>query len=216
MPFLVLTFGSFRMAGIILAVGTLSIGLGLLSLWLFSYPIGIVAIIGIAGLMGLAINDSIVILSECQLGRQHAQPIEESVYHATSHVLTTSVTTVAGVLPLILSGGDFFPPMMIVIAGGVTGATFLALGFTPACFRFGRIHGSRRMRLVIGMLEAQGDACMLRLSTRRRDSRDCVTCHCSRQDAIRTSVAWNARLIVAKLGIFPEELFREEGRPLRR
>ena len=69
---LVLTFGSFRMAGIILAVGTLSIGLGLLSLWLFSYPIGIVAIIGIAGLMGLAINDSIVILSECQLGRLHS------------------------------------------------------------------------------------------------------------------------------------------------
>ena len=132
---LVLTFGSFRMAGIILAVGTLSIGLGLLSLWLFSYPIGIVAIIGIAGLMGLAINDSIVILSECQLGRQHAQPIEESVYSATRHVLTTSVTTVAGVLPLILSGGDFFPPMMVVIAGGIIGATFIALGFTPACFR---------------------------------------------------------------------------------
>ncbi len=131
---LVLTLGSFRMATVILVVGILSIGLGLLSLWLFGYPVGIVAIIGIAGLMGLAVNDSIVILSECQLGRQLDRPIEESVYHATRHVLTTSVTTVAGVMPLILSGGDFFPPMMVVIAGGVIGATFIALGFTPGCY----------------------------------------------------------------------------------
>jgi multidrug efflux pump subunit AcrB len=132
---LVLTLGSFRLAGVILGVGTLSIGLGLLSLWLFDYPIGIVAIVGIAGLMGLAINDSIVVLSECQLGVQHGKPVDACVYDATRHVLTTSVTTVAGVLPLILSGGDFFPPMMIVIAGGIIGATFIALGFTPACFR---------------------------------------------------------------------------------
>jgi multidrug efflux pump subunit AcrB len=86
-------------------------------------------------MMGIAINDSIVVLSECQLGQQQGLAIDECVYHATGHVLTTSVTTVAGVVPLILSGGDFFPPMMIVIAGGITGATFLALGFTPACFR---------------------------------------------------------------------------------
>jgi multidrug efflux pump subunit AcrB len=132
---LVLTFGSFRMAGVIFAVGTLSVGLGLLSLWLFSYPIGIVAIIGIAGMMGMAINDSIMILTECQLGRLRGIAIEDCTYHATRHVLTTSVTTVVGVVPLILSGGDFFPPMMIVIAGGITGATFLALGFTPACYR---------------------------------------------------------------------------------
>tara|TARA_R110002049_G_scaffold2750_8_gene22127 strand:- start:31960 stop:35100 length:3141 start_codon:yes stop_codon:yes gene_type:complete len=132
---LVLTFGSFRLAGIIAGVAVLSVGLGLVSLWLFSYPIGIVSLIGIAGMMGLAVNDSIVILNECQVGAEERHPIEESVYGATRHVLTTSVTTVAGVLPLILRGGAFWPPMMIVIAGGIVGATVIALGFTPACFR---------------------------------------------------------------------------------
>ncbi len=132
---LVLTFGSFRMAAIISVVAMMSVGLGFLSLWLFAYPIGIISIIGIAGMMGLAINDSIVVLSECQMGAKQCHTIEKSVFDATRHVLTTSVTTVAGVLPLILQGGVFWPPMMIVIAGGVVGATVIALGFTPACYR---------------------------------------------------------------------------------
>ncbi len=70
---LVLTLGSFRLAGVIASVAILSVGLALLSLWLFGYPMGIVAIIGIAGLMGLAVNDSIVVLSECQIGVQEGR-----------------------------------------------------------------------------------------------------------------------------------------------
>ncbi|TWU39730.1 Cobalt-zinc-cadmium resistance protein CzcA [Novipirellula artificiosorum] len=131
---LVLTFGSFRLALIIMGVTVLAVGLGLGSLWLFGYPIGIISLIGMAGMVGLAVNDSIVVLSECQIGEQQSQPIERSVYASTRHVFTTSVTTVAGVLPLILRGGVFWPPMMIVIAGGVVGATAIALCFTPACF----------------------------------------------------------------------------------
>lgn len=131
---LVLTFNSFRMAAIAVAVAMMAIGLGLASLWLFNYPIGIIAIIGIAGMMGLAINDSIVVLNECQRSRAETQPIARVVFRATRHILTTTITTVSGVLPLIVKGGVFWPPMMIVIAGGVVGATLLALGFTPACY----------------------------------------------------------------------------------
>lgn len=131
---LVLTFRSFRQAGIIITVGILSIGLGLLSLWLFDFPIGIVSIIGLLGMMGLAINDSIVVLIDAKAAKSRGESLESSVRHSTRHVFTTSLTTVAGVLPLILAGGDFWPPMMIVIAGGVVGATLLALGFTPASY----------------------------------------------------------------------------------
>lgn len=131
---LVLTFRSFRQAGIILIVAILSIGLGLLSLWLFGFPIGIVAIIGLLGMMGLAINDSIVVLIDAKESKLRGESLAVSVSHSTRHILTTSLTTVAGVLPLILAGGDFWPPMMIVIAGGVVGATLLALAFTPAAF----------------------------------------------------------------------------------
>lgn len=132
---LVWTFGSFRQAAIIGFVGILSIGLGLLSLWLFQYPIGIVAIIGLVGMMGLAINDSIVVMTDCRTDASFGTSLAQSVKGSTRHVLTTSVTTVAGVLPLYLAGGDFWPPMMIVIAGGVVGATLLALGFTPSTLK---------------------------------------------------------------------------------
>lgn len=131
---LVLTFSSFRQAGIILVVGFLSIGLGLLSLWLFGFPLGIVSIIGLLGMMGLAINDSIVVLADAKESMLQGESLAASVSHSSRHVLATSCTTVAGVLPLILAGGDFWPPMMIVIAGGVAGATVLALGFTPASY----------------------------------------------------------------------------------
>ncbi len=131
---LVITFRSFRQAGIIGVVAILSLGLGLLSLWLFNFPMGLMAIIGLLGMMGLAINDSIVVLTDAKQAILSGKTVTESVVHSTRHVLTTSITTAAGVSPLVMAGGEFWPPMMVVIAGGVLGATFLALGLTPALY----------------------------------------------------------------------------------
>ncbi|MEN0112117.1 MAG: hypothetical protein AAF805_15460, partial [Planctomycetota bacterium] len=41
-------------------------------------------------------------------------------------------TTIAGFMPLILGGGGFWPPMAVTIAGGVGGATLLALVLAPS------------------------------------------------------------------------------------
>jgi multidrug efflux pump subunit AcrB len=60
---LVLSLGSFRMAGIIGAVAFLSAGLSLGALWLFGHPFGFMAIVGTMGLIGVAINDAIVVLT---------------------------------------------------------------------------------------------------------------------------------------------------------
>jgi len=37
-------------------------------------------------------------------------------------------------MPLLLSGGDFWPPLAIVIAGGVGLSAMLFLFFTPAAY----------------------------------------------------------------------------------
>lgn len=135
---LVLSFQSFRMAGIIVVVAGLSVGLGLLSLWVFGYPFGFMAIIGIMGLVGLSVNDSIVVLAairehpEARYG--HRAAIHEVILRSTRHVLTTTVTTVAGFIPLLLAGGGFWPPLAMAMAGGVTGATLLGLYFVPAAY----------------------------------------------------------------------------------
>ena len=137
---LVLSFNSFRAAGIISLVGICSIGLGLFSLWCFGYPFGFMAILGTVGLIGVAINDSIVVLAALRAqpaayqGNPHA--IKGVVLRSTRHVLTTTITTVAGFMPLLFSGGDFWAPLAICVVGGIGGATLLALYFIPCIVRY--------------------------------------------------------------------------------
>lgn len=135
---IVLSFGSFRAAFLIGGVGILGIGLGLFSLVVFGFPFGFMAIVGTMGLVGVAINDSIVVLAglmACPLARQgDVEATTEVVLHSTRHIIATSLTTIAGFTPLLWQGGGFWPPLAIAIAGGVGGATILALYFVPALF----------------------------------------------------------------------------------
>lgn len=136
---LVLSFQSFRMAALIGGVAFASVGLGMGSLWIFGYPFGFMAIIGTMGLIGIAINDSIVILAALEEDRRVAtgdlQVMTEIVVRASRHIISTSLTTMAGFAPLVLSGGGFWPPLAVAISGGVGGATVLALIFVPSCYR---------------------------------------------------------------------------------
>ena len=153
---LVISFRSFRMTGVIFVVAVCSVGLGMVGLYLGEYPFGFVAIIGTMGLIGIAINDSIVVLAALQAaaGESRIRQLSHSptsvasegailtldqtvdvVVRCTRHVLATTFTTIAGFTPLILGGGEFWPPLAITIAGGVTGATILALLLVPCSFR---------------------------------------------------------------------------------
>ena len=135
---LVLSLSSFRLAALIGVVAIASFGLGLFSIWLFGYPFGFNPIIGTVGLIGVAINDSIVVLAAIQ---QHPiaktgnkKAIRKVVLRSTRHVLATTLTTAIGFVPLLLGGGEFWPPLAIAIAGGVIGATLLALYLIPAAY----------------------------------------------------------------------------------
>ena len=135
---LVLAFGSFRLASVVFGVGILSIGLGLGALWLYGFPFGFMAIVGSMGLMGVAINDSIVVLAAIRDDESASEgdvaAMVKVVNRATRHIISTSLTTMAGFIPLILAGGGFWPPMAVAIAGGVGGATLLALIFVPSVY----------------------------------------------------------------------------------
>ncbi len=141
---LVLSLGSFQLAAIIGVVAIASFGLGLFSVWLFGYPFGFNPIIGTVGLIGVAVNDSIVVLSAicdhpvAKTGNPKA--IQKVVLHSTRHVLTTTLTTAIGFVPLLLSGGEFWPPLAVAIAGGVVGATLLALYFIPCAYYLLKSH----------------------------------------------------------------------------
>jgi multidrug efflux pump subunit AcrB len=136
---LVLSFRSFILAGFIGLVALSSIGLGMLALWISQFPIGFNPILGTLGLVGIAINGSIVVLAairanvKARLGNIPA--IVEETIRSTRHIISTTLTTVAGFIPLLLfSGGDFWPPLAVVIAGGVAFSVTLSLLFTPALY----------------------------------------------------------------------------------
>lgn len=135
---LVLSLGSFQLSTIIGIVAIASFGLGVFSVWLFDYPFGFNPIIGTVGLIGVAVNDSIVVLSAIDhhpvAKTGNPQAIEQVVMHSTRHVLTTTLTTAIGFVPLLISGGEFWQPLAIAIAGGVIGATLLALYFVPSAY----------------------------------------------------------------------------------
>ncbi|MCA8920169.1 MAG: efflux RND transporter permease subunit [Planctomycetes bacterium] len=135
---LVLAFNSFRQAALIAAVGGLAVGLSLLALWLWGHAFGFTAIVGTMGLVGVAINDAIVVLAGI---REHPRAaagdlraIQQVVVRSTRHVLATTLTTVAGFVPLLVAGSAFWSPLAVSIAGGVAGATLLALSFVPAAY----------------------------------------------------------------------------------
>ncbi|WP_394172489.1 efflux RND transporter permease subunit [Thalassotalea litorea] len=134
----VLSFNSFRVSLIIFISAFMSMGLGLLSVFVFNYPFGFTVIIGLLGLMGLAINSAIVILAELKADEQAIQGDKDSVIHGvlscTRHISSTTITTVGGFLPLILAGGGFWPPFAIAIAGGTVLNTLLSFYFVPAAF----------------------------------------------------------------------------------
>ncbi|MEM9927543.1 MAG: efflux RND transporter permease subunit [Cyanobacteria bacterium P01_D01_bin.50] len=150
---LVLSLGSFLFAGVIGIVAIASFGLGLFSVWLFGYPFGFNPIIGTVGLIGVAVNDSIVVLSAISnhpiANTGNPKAIQKVVLHSSRHVLTTTLTTAIGFVPLLVSGGEFWPPLAVAIGGGVVGATLLALYFVPAAYyliksRFGKKQVSGR------------------------------------------------------------------------
>ena len=136
---LVLAFQSFRLAGVVSFVGILAVGLSLGAIFLSGYPFGFMGIVGTMGLIGVAINDSIVVLAALEEDpascRGDRDAIAVVIRRATRHVLSTTLTTIAGFLPLYLGGGGFWPPVAVAIGGGVAGATLMALTITPALFQ---------------------------------------------------------------------------------
>lgn len=136
----VMSFNSFRLSLIIFSVAGLSVGLGILCVWLFDYPFGFTVIIGLMGLMGLAINGAIVILAELKsYPGACAGEINASIHavmRCSRHISSTTITTVGGFMPLILEGGGFWPPFAIAIAGGTVLTTLLSFYLAPAAFRW--------------------------------------------------------------------------------
>ena len=134
---LVAALNSFKQAGIILSVAILCVGLSFVGLVVGQQNYGFIATVGAIGLAGLAINDSIVVLShikeEAEDNGLTKAKLVEVVIRSTRHVLTTSATTIGGFLPLLFAS-IFFRPLAWGMVVGVIGSSIIAVFYIPAMF----------------------------------------------------------------------------------
>ncbi len=136
---LILVFRSVRIALMLGGVAGLSVGLALLSTWSMGFPISFNTILGTLGLIGVALNDSIVVVASIRADERarsgEIDAIVRAVMGCTRHVVATTLTTMGGFLPLLVFvGGEFWPSLAIVLVGGIAGASLVALLFIPGSY----------------------------------------------------------------------------------
>jgi len=108
---------------------------------IFGLPIGFMALMGMLGLVGVVINDSIVLVTFINRALKEDDHSIDSLVKATVSrfrpVILTTVTTVAGLLPVAhATGGDpFLKPMATSFAYGLLFSTLITLIFVPSCYK---------------------------------------------------------------------------------
>lgn len=132
---LVWEFNSYvKPAIVFMTIPLLVIG-GALGMVLMNATLGFVAILGFLSLGGIIVNNAIVLIDRVQDELNEGLSIEQAVIAASLKrfrpILMTTMTTVLGLVPLILFGGELWYGMATVIAFGLTVGTVLTLGVVP-------------------------------------------------------------------------------------
>jgi len=128
-------FGSIRLTFIIL----LSIPMAVLGIYpglaLSGTSFGFMALLGVLGLVGVVVNNGIVlidkILSECKLGEQLETAIINAVTLRMRPIILSTLTTVVGLLPLAYSTSPLWPPLAWAMISGMIFSTLLTLVVIP-------------------------------------------------------------------------------------
>jgi len=132
-------FNSFRKPAIILSVIPLVMtGVTLALLIMPGANFSFVAILGLLSLAGIIINNAIVLIDRIDIERADGLPLDEAILAASTKrlrpIVMTTVTTVFGLLPIILSRDVLFYDLAVVVSGGLLLGTVLTLGVVPVLY----------------------------------------------------------------------------------
>ena len=111
------------------------------SLFLTGYTLSLTSFLGLIMLVGIIEETGIILLSFAIDLRKQGLPLKSAIIQAGQlrlrPILMTSLTTIFGMVPLVLSRGEsseFFKPLAIVIIGGLLVALFATLFFIPVLY----------------------------------------------------------------------------------
>lgn len=119
---------------IIMVTVPLSFTGSLLGMKLFGYDITISSLIGMVSLLGVTINIGILLIEEI-VSKMQYHTLKDACIRGTANrlrpILLTSSTTILGLIPLYINGGDFFKPLAITFIFGMIFATIVSLFIIP-------------------------------------------------------------------------------------
>jgi multidrug efflux pump subunit AcrB len=149
--FLLLQFNSYRRVGIILLTVPLAAAGIFPGLVLSGSPFGFQPLLGVIALVGIVVNNAIVLLDLIDTRLKSGDDIQAAVNEAVTRrfrpIVLTTATTVAGLLPLALSSSTLWPPMAWAIISGLLASTIQTLLVVPAVCRLTLGRGKPQQQL---------------------------------------------------------------------
>ena len=137
---LIIQFRSFSQPLVIFTALPLAMIGSILALLFNGIPFSFTAFIGLTSLIGIAINNSIVLVDFANKLREEGASIREAAQKAGEvrfvPIVMTTLTTILGLLPLTLNGGSLWAPMGWTIIGGLITSTTLVLIIVPILYQW--------------------------------------------------------------------------------
>lgn len=135
---LVLQFGTFRQALVILGSVPLALVGGTLGLFITGNTFGFSAFIGMIALAGIVIKNAVVWVEFVETAVAQNTPYQEAVISAgiarLRPILLTAGTTIGGLIPLALDGGVMWSPLAWTLIFGLAVSTLLTLVVIPVFY----------------------------------------------------------------------------------
>ncbi len=135
---LLVQFRNYRQALIIMLSLPLSAAGAIFGLFIMNQPVSFTGMLGIISLIGIVVNNAIVLMEYINLKRSEGMSVDEAAVSASivrfRPIILSTVTTVIGLLPLMFSNSELFKPMAVSLVFGLMVSTFLTLVVIPLSY----------------------------------------------------------------------------------
>ena len=136
---LIIQFNSFRKMVVILSIIPLALIGVVLGLSVFGEPFGFMPFLGLIALAGILIYNGVVLIDRMnieqnELGRNMQDSIVMACLQRMRPILLATFTTVLGLLPLYISGGELWEGLAVSIMVGLLFGTVITLVFIPSLY----------------------------------------------------------------------------------
>ncbi len=135
---LLIQFKSFIQPLVILITVPLAVIGSIFGLYVFDQALSFTAMLGMVSLLGIVVNNAIVLVDfinyELDEGKCIEEACEDAVQKRMRPIILSTSTTVIGLTPLVYSGSPLFMPLAVALMSGLIVSTVLTLVVIPVIY----------------------------------------------------------------------------------